>query len=43
MLPIITAKVKDDTLQWLCANTRLGGPTEYNQSELLEAVNVYED
>ncbi|QMW02291.1 hypothetical protein [Spirosoma foliorum] len=40
MLPLITTKIKDDTLHWLCAHVRPGRMVEFNSQSLQETVGV---
>lgn len=40
MLPLITTKIKDDTLQWLCHNVRPSRLTQIDIPGLLNITNV---
>ena len=40
MFPLITTKLKDDTLQWLCHNVRPGQPQDIDYQIYLDAFNV---
>jgi hypothetical protein len=40
MLPFITTKIKDDTLQWLCHNVRPSQLTQIDLPSLLNITNV---
>jgi hypothetical protein len=40
MLPLITTKIKDDTLQWLCHNVPLSQLTQINLPGILNTTNV---
>lgn len=40
MLPLITTKIKDDTLQWLCVNVRPGRLVQIDMSDMLNTVNI---
>lgn len=40
MLPLITTKIKDDTLQWLCQYMRPGDLAEIDHNDLLNLLDV---
>jgi hypothetical protein len=42
MLPLITTKIKDDALQWLCNNVPVGPPVDVDDESLTEVIGVDE-
>jgi len=43
MFPLITTKIKDDILNWLCANIPLGEPSDINCVELENKIGINSD